>query len=718
MTETLLHARDLTVRFDTPDGAVTVVDGVSLTLRRGRITGLVGESGSGKSVTARTLMRMVPAPGRVTGGSVRFDGADGADGTDLLALPEKRMRQLRGDRIAMVFQDPQAALNPVLTVGYQVAEALVVHGTPRAKARERAMELLDMVGIPDARRRAVEYPHQFSGGMRQRVVIATALARDPDLLIADEPTTALDVTIQAQILRLLAELRERTGVAVLIITHDMGVVAELCDDMAVMYGGRIVEAGPAATVFAAPVHPYTRDLLRAMPRLDSAGGERGERLFAIPGQPPDPARLPSGCAFHPRCALAKDACAADAPRLEDVAGDPTHTAACWVTVPEGLSPSPPRSAPPDERLPPRGEGSAPGSPAAPTPASHPGAGAVVSRRDQGVPGGGALGARPILELGDLRVNLGGRRAPVYAVDGVSLQVGAGETLGLVGESGCGKSTLARTLVGINTPTSGTVRIDGQDVTSLSRREAARARRRLQYVFQDPYASLNPRRTIRQALDEALQIRGVPVAERTARARELLETVGLAERHLDRLPHAFSGGQRQRVGIARALAVEPECLVLDEPVSALDVSIQAQIMNLLAELRDRLDLGYLFIAHDLAVVRHISDRVAVMYLGQIVETGPAAQLYAAPLHPYTVSLLSSSPVPEVGAKRERIVLRGDLPSPKNPPSGCRFRTRCPIGPLAHPDRTICVERAPALPADGPGGHGAACHFPGELKEGPR
>ncbi|MGP3971456.1 dipeptide ABC transporter ATP-binding protein [Streptomyces sp. 6N223] len=710
MTETLLHARDLTVRFDTPDGAVTVVDGVSLTLRRGRITGLVGESGSGKSMTALTLMRMVPAPGRVTGGSVRFGGSgdtDSTDGTDLLALPENRMRRLRGDRIAMVFQDPQAALNPVLTVGYQVAEALVVHGTPRATARERAVELLDMVGIPDARRRAAEYPHQFSGGMRQRVVIATALARNPDLLIADEPTTALDVTIQAQILRLLAELRDRTGVAVLIITHDMGVVAELCDDMAVMYGGRIVEAGPAATVFGAPAHPYTRDLLRAMPRLDSAGGERRDRLFAIPGQPPDPARLPSGCAFHPRCALAEDACAADAPRLEDVAGDRTHTAACWVTVPEGLSPSPP--------LPETG-GSAPRPPAAlpqalgglggaPIPAPHPGA-------------GGAPGARPILELGDLRVNLGGRRAPVYAVDGVSLQVGAGETLGLVGESGCGKSTLARTLVGINAPTSGTVRIDGQDVTSLSRREAARARRRLQYVFQDPYASLNPRRTIRQALDEALQIRGVPVAERAARARELLETVGLAERHLDRLPHAFSGGQRQRVGIARALAVEPECLVLDEPVSALDVSIQAQIMNLLAELRDRLGLGYLFIAHDLAVVRHISDRVAVMYLGQIVETGPAAQLYAAPLHPYTVSLLSSSPVPEVGARRERIVLRGDLPSPKNPPSGCRFRTRCPIGPLAHPDRTICVERAPALPADGPGGHGAACHFPGELKEGRR
>ncbi|MEW2399480.1 ABC transporter ATP-binding protein [Streptomyces sp. NPDC046862] len=741
----LLDAADVRVSFDTATGPVTAVHDVSLRIRRGRITGLVGESGSGKSVTARSLMRMVPAPGRVTG-SVRFDG------TELLTLPERDMRAVRGDRIAMVFQDPQASLNPVITVGSQVAEALVVHGTPRGRARERAVELLGTVGIPDPRRRADEYPHQFSGGMRQRVVIAMALARDPDLLIADEPTTALDVTIQAQILRLLAELRDRTGVAVLMITHDMGVVAELCDEVAVMYGGRIVETGTTATVFAAPAHPYTRALLRAMPRLDAPATAPGDRLFAIPGQPPDPARLPTGCAFHPRCELAGEQCLDSVPVLErlpddtareatapeDTAPEDTaHEAACWVTAATAAtagasgpgSPGATREGVPEQadtgtRVPdtdapsaPQPQGAPPAAPRAPEPPAeralaHTGAPAADYSRTP-------IGA-PILEVTDLRVNLGTRRGfgrrgsgAVYAVDGVSLTVREGETLGLVGESGCGKSTLARTLVGINQPTAGSVRLGGRDVAAMSRRAAGEARRNLQYVFQDPYASLNPRRTVRQALDEALEVRGVPAAERPARALELLHTVGLSDRHLDRLPYAFSGGQRQRVGIARALAVEPGCLVLDEPVSALDVSIQAQIMNLLADLRDRLGLGYLFIAHDLAVVRHISDRVAVMYLGRIIETGPAEQLYADPLHPYTVSLLSSSPVPQVGAERERIVLRGDLPSPKDPPSGCRFRTRCPIGPLTRPERTICAEKTPELGVGDLVSHGAACHFPGEL-----
>ncbi|SFJ45539.1 peptide/nickel transport system ATP-binding protein [Amycolatopsis sacchari] len=652
MTDLVLEAEDLRVQF----GQTVAVDGVSLRVRRGHIVGLVGESGSGKSVTARTLMRMVPEPGRVTGGTVRFDGQD------LLALPEREMRSVRGERIAMVFQDPQASLNPVMTIGAQVAEALIVHGTSRREAHRRAVELLELVGIPDAERRAGEHPHQFSGGMRQRVVIAMALAGDPALLVADEPTTALDVTIQAQILRLLAELRDRIGVAVLLITHDMGVVAELCDELAVMYGGRIVETGTVAEVFAEPAHPYTRDLLRAMPRLDDVR----RRLYAIPGQAPDPAHLPMGCAFHPRCALAQDRCREEKPALTPFADG--REVACWFPVDTSETPKEP---------------------------------ATTAARV-------APGEKPVLEIEDLRVNVGGRRDPVYAVDGVGLRVHAGETLGLVGESGCGKSTLARTVVGINEPVSGGIRVLGKDFTEMARREVAAARRKVQYVFQDPYASLNPRRTIRQVLDEALEVAGVAPAQRRARSVELLELVGLGERHLDRYPHAFSGGQRQRIGIARALAVEPECLVLDEPVSALDVSIQAQVMNLLTDLRDRLGLGYLFIAHDLAVVRSISDRVAVMYLGRIVETGPAEDVYRAPQHPYTVSLLSSSPSME--RERERIVLTGDLPSPKNPPSGCRFRTRCPIGPLTHPERTICVEQSPVLPG---GGHGAACHFAGEL-----
>ncbi|WP_433171950.1 dipeptide ABC transporter ATP-binding protein [Actinoallomurus sp. CA-150999] len=647
---TVLEVNDLRVQF----GSTVAVDGVSLRVDRGRIVALVGESGSGKSVTARSIMRMVPEPGRITGGTVRFEGRD------LLSLREREMRSIRGQRIAMAFQDPHASLNPVATVGAQVAEALIVHGTPRRRARERAVELLDLVGIPDAERRAGEHPHQFSGGMRQRVVIAMALAHEPALLVADEPTTALDVTVQAQILRLLAELRDRIGVAVLLITHDMGVVAELCDELAVMYGGRIVETGTVADVFAAPAHPYTRDLLRAMPRLDDVAGRR---LFAIPGQPPDPATLPPGCAFHPRCARAEDTCRTERPTLTSLDGG--RSAACWFPVTESQAAAEPADVP--ERV---------------TAAERP----------------------PVLEIDGLRVNVGGRRSAVYAVDGVSLRVRAGETVGLVGESGCGKSTLARTAVGINRRAAGTIKIQGQDPGAASHRA-------LQYVFQDPYASLNPRRTVRQVLDEALEVRGVPPAERREQSVKLLELVGLAERHLDRFPHAFSGGQRQRIAVARALAVEPAGLILDEPVSALDVSIQAQIMNLLADLRDRLGLGYLFIAHDLAVVRNISDRVAVMYLGKIVETGPAERLYREPLHPYTVSLLSSTP--SVEASRERIVLTGDLPSPKNPPSGCRFRTRCPIGPLAHPDRTICVEKAPELPPGADDRHGAACHFPGEM-----
>jgi len=650
----LLEVRGLRTEFSTDAGVVRAVNDVSITVPRGRVVGVVGESGSGKSVTARSILRMVNPPGRIVAGELLFDGRD------LLTLSEKDMREIRGSEIAMVFQDPQSALNPVMTVGAQIAEALTVHGLGRRAARARALDLLRQVGIPDAERRIDDYPHQFSGGMRQRVVIAIALANEPSLLIADEPTTALDVTIQAQILRLLGRLRDELGIAVLMITHDMGVVAETCDDVVVMYGGRVVEQGPVEVVFKRQEHPYTADLLEAMPRLDA--GDRS-RLPAIPGAPPDPAALPSGCAFHPRCRLAEDRCRTEIPEL--VATTAGHAAACWVTQ---------------------------GGAAIPPLVPETGAASRVGAADT-----------PLLEVEDLRVDVSsGRRGlfrrpePVYAVDGVSLSVAGGETLGLVGESGCGKSTLARTVVGINQASAGAVRVDSG----------------VQYVFQDPYASLNPRRTIRQSLDEALEMRGVPRAERDAEASELMRRVGLGDGHLDRYPHAFSGGQRQRIGIARALAVRPKVLILDEPVSALDVSIQAQIINLLEELRDDLGLGYLFIAHDLSVVRHLSDRVAVMYLGKIVETGPVEAVYSTPGHPYTVALMSSSPVPDTAQRgRERIVLTGDLPSPKNPPSGCRFRTRCPIGPMANPDRQICVTTVPELTGTATGQQ-VACHFAGE------
>ncbi|MFF1400993.1 dipeptide ABC transporter ATP-binding protein [Streptomyces sp. NPDC058287] len=674
----LLRVEGLRTEFRLNSGAVTAVNDVSFDVHPGQVLGIVGESGSGKSVTARSIMRMLRPPGEVVAGSVSYDDSD------LLALPEREMRSWRGRKVAMVFQDPQAALNPTMRVGDQIVEAMTAHGKDRKAARARARELLEAVGIPDVDAKIDHYPHQFSGGMRQRVVIAIALANDPALLIADEPTTALDVTIQAQILSLLDRLRKELNIAVAIITHDMGVVAELCSDVVVMYAGRTVEKGSVAEVFRKPRHPYTAALLLSMPRIDDQ--RVGQPLPAIPGSPPDPAALPAGCAFADRCTVAEDACRTQQPVLTAV-GAPEHMAACFVAE--------------------RGDDVAPPPPIA-TPATIP--------RDR------PKTTVPLLEVRDLRVDVGsrrrgliGREPAVYAVDSVSLAVEAGKTLGLVGESGCGKSTLSRSIVGINKVAGGSVHVDGQDVSAMDEAALDTVRASVQYLFQDPYASLNPRRTIRQSLGEALTLRGIRGREQDEQARALMEQVGLREDHLDRYPHAFSGGQRQRIGIARALARQPRALVLDEPVSALDVSVQAQIINLLEKLQAELGLGYLFIAHDLSVVKHLSDTVAVMYLGRIVEYGPAELVYGSPQHPYTAALLSSSPVPTPGAgERERIVLRGELPSPANPPTGCRFRTRCPIGPLAHPERTLCLESDPGLTTT-ESGQQAACHFPGELAD---
>ncbi|MEU0841615.1 ABC transporter ATP-binding protein [Streptomyces sp. NPDC005962] len=685
----LLRVEGLKTEFKLKNGSVKAVNDVSFDIHPGDILGIVGESGSGKSVTARSLMRMLRPPGEVVAGSVRFDGED------LLALPEREMRRRRGAKVAMVFQDPQAALNPVLKVGDQIVEAMTVHGVDKKTARGRAVELLEQVGIPDVPTKIDQYPHQFSGGMRQRVVIAIALANDPALLIADEPTTALDVTIQAQILRLLARLRTELGIAIAIITHDMGVVAELCTDVVVMYGGRTVEKGTAEQVFNHPRHPYTAALLEAMPRLDD--DRNGQPLPAIPGSPPDPAAPAPGCAFAPRCRYAEDVCGREQPALLRI-GDAGQTAACFVAQRGAdISATSAISAV-----------SANAVQEAPAPAPAP-----ATRAE-------SVASVPVLEIRDLRVDVGSRgrglfrrEPPVYAVDSVSLSVHAGRTLGLVGESGCGKSTLSRSVVGINRIAGGSIHVDGTDVSAMREDDLGRVRSSVQYLFQDPYASLNPRRTIRQSLTEALAFRGIRAGALEAAAHSLMTQVGLRPDHLDRYPHAFSGGQRQRIGIARALARQPRTLILDEPVSALDMSIQAQIINLLEKLQNELGLAYLFIAHDLSVVRHLSDTVAVMYLGRIVEHGDVDEVYGNPQHPYTASLLSSSPIPSVSARaRERIVLRGDLPSPANPPSGCRFRTRCPIGPLTRPERTICAETAPELTVT-PAGQRAACHFAGEL-----
>ena len=678
----LLEVHNLTTRFHTARGVVSAVEDVRLRVDAGETLAIVGESGSGKSVTALSLLRMVRRPGRIESGEIRFKGED------IMRLPESRMRQVRGAGISMIFQDPMTSLNPTMRIRDQLVEAMTAHGkfTGRA-ALDRAVELMTLVGIPSPEARLADYPHSMSGGMRQRVMIATAVANKPSLIIADEPTTALDVTIQAQILDLLATLNREYGTAVILITHNMGVVARVCQRAAVMYAGRIVEQATVDDLFGSPRHPYTRDLLAATPRLSAA---RGAPLVAIEGRPPDLIAPAPGCSFAPRCRLAEPRCHQERPEL---AIDGARGWACWVSDRAHASGQP-----------------LPESPAALTPA------ATTQRPEAGEVLLAVNGVTRVFPVGAGRLLRGGPRSLLHAIDGVDLVVRRGEAIGLVGESGCGKSTLARVALGIHRATSGRVSYRGTDLTAASRRELRDYRRHVQLVFQDPYSSLNPRATIGAMLREPIVVHDLASGAAVgARVRQLLEMVGLDPAVASRYPHEFSGGQRQRIAIARALAVDPQVIVCDEAVSALDVSLQAQILNLLADLRARLGLAYVFIGHDLATVRYISDRIAVMYLGQIVEEGPAEALVANPRHPYTASLLSAAPEPDPAVERirERIVLTGDVPSPLDPPPGCRFHTRCPIGPRVHSERRICIEQRPELTGSGDG-HRAACHFPGELR----
>ncbi|MEU3692781.1 ABC transporter ATP-binding protein [Streptomyces narbonensis] len=618
-TPPLLEVQGLDVEFTTPDGgALHAVRDVSFTLRRGETLAVVGESGSGKSTTALALLRMLPGTGRITGGSVRLDGQD------LATADESALRAVRGARVGMVFQDPMTALNPVLTVGRHLDEVLRAHGGRDRKARRtRAVELLGLVGIPDPERRLDDHPHQFSGGQRQRVLIAMALAGEPDILLADEPTTALDATVQDQILTLLGDLTRTTGTALVLITHNMGAVARACDRVLVMYGGTVVEDGPTAEVLSRPRHPYTAGLLAAVPRLSAPSGTR---LTGIPGTPPDLSLPLTGCAFAARCALAETRCHTTTPPLTTVAGTSTGTgtstgpgtatstgiatetvrAACLLAA-ERTEPLPPP--PPPARI------------------DRPAPGAVV------------------LSAEGLRKTYKSRRRSFTALDGVSLTLAAGETLGIVGESGSGKSTLARVLAHAHPSDGGRILLDGRDVTRPGRAALHSVRRRVQMVFQDPYASLNPRMTVGEIVAEPLRAFGtVAPGERAERVAELLRLVGLDPAAAGRHPRSFSGGQRQRVGIARALAPEPAVLICDEPVSALDVSVQAQIVGLLTDLQRDLGLALVFIAHDLAVVRQVSHRIAVMHEGRIVETGAADELCERPHDPYTRALLAAAPEP--------------------------------------------------------------------------
>lgn len=646
MAESMLRVEGLKTSIDLGHAHLRAVDGIDLDLRHGETLAVVGESGCGKSMAALSILRLLPDAAQIDSGSAVLGGSD------VLRLPESAMRDVRGRRIGIVFQEPGTSLNPVMTVGAQISEVLNRHSPRSGDAGKRVMELLADVGIPEPARRIGEYPFQLSGGMKQRVMIAMALAADPDVLIADEPTTALDVTIQAQVLDLLRDLQTRRGMSILLITHDLGIVARMAHRVAVMYAGQIVEIADRERFFGSPSHPYSRKLFAALPGPESRG-----QLAVIRGQVPALTRSFSECRFADRCDFAAAACRDGEPRLLPVdANSPdAHRVRC-VMLASGIDMS--ASAPPI---------------------------------DSGqLDASSSASASAVLEVKDLAVHfpirkglLARTRGSVKAVDGVSFELHAGKTLALVGESGCGKTTVGKSILRLVEPTAGSVLFEGVDLISLSERDMRRRRSDLQIIFQDPYASLNPRMRIAEILGE-----GIATLDHTAsrtglegRIGELLDQVGLPQEAGRRYPHEFSGGQRQRIAIARALAVRPRLIVCDEPTSALDVSVQAQILNLLRTLQRELGLSYLFITHNIAVVEYLAHEVAVMYLGRIVEKGAAGDILKNPRHPYTRGLLASVPRIDheaVSAQPPGVLPRisGEMPSAVHPPAGCHFMQRCP------------------------------------------
>ena len=671
MNTPLLQIKDLHTDIEIRNGVVRALSGVDLHVNPGETLGIVGESGSGKTMTALSLMGLLPQGGKVSSGSIILDGQD------LTQLPLKEKRKLRGTKVGMIFQDPLTSLNPTMKIGLQVCEPLRVHEKlSKREALARAVEILKRVGMPRPEVVINNYPHQLSGGMRQRVMIAMALVCKPRILIADEPTTALDVTTQMQILDLIDELRDEYKMGVILITHDLGVVAGHTDRVAVMYAGRIVETAPTKTLFTEPKHRYTSSLMAALPERALAAGTK---LFSIPGAPPSLTNLPKGCRFAARCLWATDECRAGYP---DLNGDENHTFSCFHPVQEG-----------DESpavLQGKLESTSAEEVASDVPQishevlldvkeasrEYESAGSGFFKREKGV---------------------------VSAVDRVSITVKKGETYGLVGESGCGKSTVGRLIAGLEPPSGGAIELDGRDLAKLKGRDAVRIHRDVQMMFQDSYAAMDPRMRIDQILAEPMSIQKTGNARQIAeRIMEILEQVGLTEEILDRYPHEFSGGQLQRIGFARSLTLAPDLIVADEPVSALDVSVQAQVLNLMKDLQQELGLSYLFISHDLAVVQYMADRIGVMYLGRIVEEGPAHEVVKNPKHPYTKALIDSIPVPDPEFQHDEsaIKLTGEPPSAVNPPEGCRFRPRCPFAGEECKVQPMLTDET----------HRVACHHP--------
>ena len=671
MNTPLLQIKDLHTDIEIRNGVVRALSGVDLHVNPGETLGIVGESGSGKTMTALSLMGLLPQGGKVSSGSIILDGQD------LTKMPLHLKRKMRGTKVGMIFQDPLTSLNPTMKIGLQVCEPLRVHEKlSKREALARAVEILKRVGMPRPEVVINNYPHQLSGGMRQRVMIAMALVCKPRILIADEPTTALDVTTQMQILDLIDELRDEYKMGVILITHDLGVVAGHTDRVAVMYAGRIVETAPTKTLFTEPKHRYTSSLMAALPERALAAGTK---LFSIPGAPPSLTNLPKGCRFAARCLWATDECRAGYP---DLSGDENHTFSCFHPVQEG-----------DE------------SPAVLQAMMDSG------KAEDAVDATGQISQEVLLDVKEAsRVyeSAGSGffkrdKGVVSAVDRVSITVNKGETYGLVGESGCGKSTVGRLIAGLERPSGGAIELDGRDLAKLKGRDAVRIHRDVQMMFQDSYAAMDPRMRIDQILAEPMSIQKTGNARQIAeRIMEILEQVGLTEEILDRYPHAFSGGQLQRIGFARSLTLAPDLIVADEPVSALDVSVQAQVLNLMKDLQQELGLSYLFISHDLAVVQYMADRIGVMYLGRIVEEGPASEVVKNPKHPYTKALIDSIPVPDPEFQHDEsaIKLTGEPPSAVNPPKGCRFRPRCPFAGEECKVQPMLTDET----------HRVACHHP--------
>ena len=676
----LLDIQDLHTDIEIRSGVVHALSGVDLHVNPGETLGIVGESGSGKTMTALSLMGLLPQGGRVSSGSIYLDGQD------LTKMPLHAKRKLRGTKVGMIFQDPLTSLNPTMKIGLQVCEPLRVHKKMSKKdALERAVEILKRVGMPRPEIVINNYPHQLSGGMRQRVMIAMALVCEPRILIADEPTTALDVTTQMQILDLIDELRDEYQMGVILITHDLGVVAGHTDRVAVMYAGRIVETAPTKTLFTEPKHRYTSSLMAALPERALAAGTK---LFSIPGAPPSLTNLPVGCRFASRCLWAGAECVE---RYPDLSGEGFHTYSCFHPVQEGdESPA---------ELQAKLEGSAPIDEAVAEPGARVVYGEVEDTDEVLLDVKEASREYASSGSGFLKRDKG----VVSAVDRVSITLKKGETYGLVGESGCGKSTMGRLIAGLEPPSGGAIELGGRDLATLKGRDAVRIHRDVQMMFQDSYAAMDPRMRIDQILAEPMSIQKTGNKRQMAeRIMEIIEQVGLTEEILDRYPHEFSGGQLQRIGFARSLTLAPDLIVADEPVSALDVSVQAQVLNLMKDLQAELGLSYLFISHDLAVVQYMADRIGVMYLGRIVEEGPAKEVVENPKHPYTKALIDSIPVPdpEFSHDDQAIKLTGEPPSAVNPPKGCRFRPRCPFAGEECKMQPLLTEET----------HRVACHHP--------